>query len=75
MTSVPNYKDLQSDLASRGLTYCPITESEYYEVIYFGLGFEGAVSVALDVNSGFKFDSACIAAIESLIKESDNGIS
>ena len=64
------YEDLQRDMASRGFMETPITQEEYSEIVDSGVGHVGAVSIALDVASGFSMHGAWQAYVEDLIETS-----
>ena len=51
------YEELQTELASRGFTYTPITEDQF-NIVMNRDGFDVAIDVAMDVSCGFKFGVA-----------------
>ena len=51
------YADLQRDMASRGFTYTPITESQFYTAIKT-TDFDTVIDIAMDVACGFAFGVA-----------------
>ena len=64
------YSDLQKDMAQRGFVFTPISEEEYNGIINSGLGYEEAISIALDVACGIRMHDAWEACLNNLIKES-----
>jgi hypothetical protein len=51
------YADLQRDMASRGFTYTPITESQF-DIAIKTTDLSGVIEIAMDVACGFKFGMA-----------------
>ena len=62
------FEDFTSALLAHGVTKCPIEPEEYFELMHSGIGFDGAVSVTVDVAAGFDPGDAWVHYVNGLIK-------
>mgnify|MGYP003145720960 CR=1 FL=1 len=59
------YDIFQSEMASRGFTFTPLTWKQYESLSDEGIGFDAIVSIAMDVACGFDLADAYQANMES----------